>query len=284
MRYRHNGLWNKKHADRIHKPYRAHIYARRRHDVLHACPLCGLEDGAGHMLGGCEHRDIKGLIIERHNDAVRLLAQEIRNSDRFRDAALVMDCKESDRESVLAIGTRVPNWIYEGVPEEHKDRLRPDLVLFEGITADQLRQGCLDTLKTRTTIHVVEIGYGPDTRLLELRQRKLEQHMELIQALRNSGWTVSNPHPILLGAGGSIGITASTFLTHILGLPASRSDGIKRKLIGIAAKRAVQMVGTRRALEYGRGSATCLCCTGNAKGRHTGASVGSKQRGPKKPG
>ena len=40
---------------------------------------CNLEDGAGHILGGCAHRDMKALYIECHNAAGRRIAQEIRN-------------------------------------------------------------------------------------------------------------------------------------------------------------------------------------------------------------
>ena len=43
------------------------------------CPLCNLEDGAGHMLGGCAHRDMRALYIERHNAAGRQIAKNIRN-------------------------------------------------------------------------------------------------------------------------------------------------------------------------------------------------------------
>ena len=40
-----------------------------------SCPLCGLPDSAGHILGECMHKDMKSLAIERHNVAGRMVAQ-----------------------------------------------------------------------------------------------------------------------------------------------------------------------------------------------------------------
>ena len=74
------------------------------------CPLCTLEDGAGHMSGRCAHRDMKALYIERHNAAGRI-AQEICNGAHG-NHVMIGDVGNAEKCQGLEFhGTRIPEWL-----------------------------------------------------------------------------------------------------------------------------------------------------------------------------
>ena len=86
----------------------AHRYGRAQ-DIN--CPFCNLEDGAGHILGGCAHRDMKALYIERHNAAGRRIAQEIR-SGAHGYHVMIGDVGNAEKCQGLEFhGTRIPEWL-----------------------------------------------------------------------------------------------------------------------------------------------------------------------------
>ncbi len=59
--YRSGTLLNQKHAVRLQK------------STSLQCPLCQQADSAFHVLSGCQHTIISGVITERHNVACRLI-------------------------------------------------------------------------------------------------------------------------------------------------------------------------------------------------------------------
>ena len=62
-------------------------------------------------------------------------------------------------------------------------------------------------------MQVVEVGYCSDTRWRDRVAQKREQHEELITALRAAGWTVEEPHVIVLGVTGLKRCPISVLLT-----------------------------------------------------------------------
>ena len=53
------------------------------------------------------------------------------------------------------------------------------------------------------TVHIIEIGYGSDTKWRETYDYKYHQHWRLTQALTNENWKVII-HPIVFGRAGTI--------------------------------------------------------------------------------
>ena len=251
MRYRHGCLWNAKKAAMIDIPYQAARRAQPRcSNPLAACPLCGCEDGGTHMLSECSHPLIKGLVIERHNDVVRLIGKEVRATERFQDAVLLMDCSESDRQECDAQYSRVPDWLLHNTPAEQRQRMRPDILVVEGLSVDDVRGGTVPPrAKQECRIHIIEVGYGADTRLGQKRKEKEKQHEALRRSLVEAGWQVEPPHLILVGHGGGIGKTTSHFIRQTLGRKETASRRIIERIIKNTATRAQQIIGTRRKLE-----------------------------------
>jgi len=63
--YRTGTLFNQKHAVRF------------KMSTSLLCPLCQQADNALHILSGCQHKIISGMINERHNVACRLIMKAI---------------------------------------------------------------------------------------------------------------------------------------------------------------------------------------------------------------
>ena len=66
-------LWNKKLAFMCNMPYLSGEPIAK--DTR--CPLCGDPDSAGHMLGHCQHKELKALYIARHDKAMRKIIKEV---------------------------------------------------------------------------------------------------------------------------------------------------------------------------------------------------------------
>ena len=60
-------LWNKKLAFIRNMPY----FSGQPPAKDMKCPLCGQPDSVGHMLGHCQHKDMAGSYIARHDEAMR---------------------------------------------------------------------------------------------------------------------------------------------------------------------------------------------------------------------
>ena len=72
LKYRFGRLWNKKLAYMMKAPYLPGDAPARDME----CPLCGLDDAAGHILGGCRHKEMSAMYIARHDKAMRKVIQE----------------------------------------------------------------------------------------------------------------------------------------------------------------------------------------------------------------
>lgn len=204
------------------------------------------------MLSECTHPHIKGLVIERHNSVVRLIGREVRASARFQDAVMLMDGNESDRADCNAQYSRVPDWLLQNTPAEQRQRMRPDILIVEGLSIDDVSEGSVPPhAKRDCRIHIIEVGYGADTRLGDKRKIKEQQHETLRKSLTEEGWRVEPPHLILIGHGGCIGKSTTQFVRQTLGCKETITRRIIKRIIKNTAKRAQQIIGTRRKLERG---------------------------------
>ena len=186
------------------------------------CPLCKLDDGAGHILGGCAHRDMKAMYIERHNAAGRFIAQEVRNG-KHGNHVMIGDVGNAEKCMGLDFhSNRLPEWLLSdedcSTADSIRAKLRPDLMLISTTNQTAAR---LDACKKRAQhgrrcgmlstghpdhpvkIMIVEIGYTSETRYDNKLQEKLAQHDRLKQALTSVGFEV-NILPVILGTTGGV--------------------------------------------------------------------------------
>jgi hypothetical protein len=254
MKYRHGSLWNRKIADRMRPHLQRTTTQQARHPglpgVMHPCPICGREDSGGHILGACAHPHLQGQYILRHNKAVQIVAKALRASTALgTEGQLWMDAGHPDA-GIDSIGTRLPPWMLPHLPTDTVAKLRPDILYIQGLPADmRSNPGPLDN-KTGFTIHIVEVGYGPDTRYVDKRKEKEQQHQKLVAELRAAGWAVAEPHIIILGSGATIYKSTTSFLKNTLQLSKAKIRDTIHRLIRHAAQAAYTIVSTRRHLEF----------------------------------
>ena len=79
------------------------------------------------------------------------------------------------------------------------------------------------------TIHLVEVGYGLDTRWKETLEKKKQQHQRLKEALAQAGWTSVGEHVIVLGRAGRVNRSSQTTLEQ-LGLTSAQALKLMHKL------------------------------------------------------
>ena len=207
------------------------------------------------MLGACTHDAISGLRILRHNDAVRCIAKGIRQSElpHIRNALLYMDAGITPDTLIADEGNRVPGFLLPHLDPNIRNKLRPDLLLITMPDSINKQATRMEYMKEQTVIYILEVGFGADTNYEDTLQRKQEQHLQLINLLKEEGWTVVHPTPIILGFGGSIYTSSLSTLTS-LGIQKRIAMDLLSKIQKQAAHRASQLVATRRFLEATMGT------------------------------
>ena len=200
LKARYGLLWNMKLARRYRRPYLQTKHTTLPFSQTDACPLCRQPDSCGHILGGCQHRAMKGLYITRHDEAVRKTVKAIR-AGSLGGSFCIMDAGTMDGVlNVAAHGKRIPNFLLPDIDPDTLKRMRPDILLIEGLPAAATRRDIQTALRNQRnyTIHIVEVGYGPDTRIQDTLTRKQKQHERLKAALSEAQWKVEE-HIIVLG-------------------------------------------------------------------------------------
>ena len=133
-----------------------------------SCPLCLAPlDSAGHLLGECSHRDIKSMHIARHNKAVGLIQDAIA-SGPLGGSYMVMDACGRDATPDTVAATRLPPWLLPTMPARVRDKLRPDILILEGLPlhtgiALTTASPSLSHLQRSCRIHIIEVGYCSDS-------------------------------------------------------------------------------------------------------------------------
>ena len=142
------------------------------------CPLCAHcspnlppRDTPGHCLGSCCHPQLKSSYIARHNRSLCLI-QKTLSACSPTAWYTIMDASSSTRLPPGVASTRLPTWLLPSLPTSSLDKLRPDMLIFHGLSL--ARFSSLSTLlsnhdpttiadlKTSCILHVVELTHTAD--------------------------------------------------------------------------------------------------------------------------
>ena len=221
MKARWGQLWNRK---------LAHRYGMAASD---SCPMCGQADSVGHMLGGCSHPHPQALRIARHDGAVRMLQTAI-SKGNMAGAFTVMDAGTQASLPDGVHGKRLPAWLLPGIADAERVKMRPDLLVAQGLTAADMRELNagelpLEHVKHRIHIHVFELGYCGDTSYASKDEVKRAQHERLVAELRTRGIKV-HYHVVLLGRCGTMQTETRRMLQDVLGMDRGTAETCMQKL------------------------------------------------------
>ena len=98
-------------------------------------------DSGTHILGACTHNLLRGLFIQRHNDAVASVGEAIMEGARGGCLAVLMaDAGWHGKVTGLSDASRIPRQVLPDVLEADLRRMRPDMMLFEKSSEDHLPQ------------------------------------------------------------------------------------------------------------------------------------------------
>ncbi len=246
LRLRYGAFWNAKLAMRFQKPYLGEPSDGN-------CPLCKQPDSGTHTLGACAHRHMKGLYIERHNEAVACVSKAFMEGKKGGClTALMIDAGWHGKVTGIAAFERIPLQVLPSMPDAVLKRMRPDLLLFERLEgAGPLNLDSLEHASERRMckVHVVEVGFCMETAYMTKYQEKHAQHHQLITHLREAGYADVKLHLLIFGStGGMFHLTAQ----HLkqLGISGPPGKTLLESLHFRALKRLEQLVGTRRRLEH----------------------------------
>ena len=155
------------------------------------CPLCGGNDSCGHILGACRHPDMHKQYIIRHNKAVEKITSLLRKGKNG-GCYIVADIGTLENPDPNSDDTRLPTWVLPNTPAEERSKMRPDILIIPTLSREQARSIAAVGSKRRRaldrgqhTVHIVEVGYGPDTNHASKIQEKTAQHQTLAQALED---------------------------------------------------------------------------------------------------
>ena len=235
-----------------------------------SCPLCHAPHcSAGHILGGCAHRTLKCMYINRHNTAVRMLHAAVMAGTK--GSSLICAAMDAGRSDDLPEGvhsTRLHPWLVPDacIPDdpdhptasaaERRAQLRPDLLYISGLPPSAVPRDPTRMIPHRrraaATVYVLEVGYVSDASdaLSAMLQRKREQHSRLCDCLRGAGWRVHSGSAMILPLG-----TAGTVYTtwrdsaRQLGVNATATSALMRALHLHSVDCAAAINRTRLRLE-----------------------------------
>ena len=250
---RFSQLWTSARAASRGLPY-AHISPCRPPG---SCPICPhTSDTTGHILGGCSHPHLKALYISRHNSALRLLHRAVL-AGSLANSVIILDACSRVRLPVGVYGTRLPTWLLPSVPSALLKKLRPDMLVIQGLSpfqapapTDVLSPSALAVLKRRCVIHILELGYCHESLYLTTRAAKQTQHLQLLHLLRRSGWRLA-PVPIHVVIIGTSGVLFSPLLASMrsLGVPPCALPPPLTSLHVASVRFASDIVIARRLIE-----------------------------------
>lgn len=217
-------------------------------------------------MGSCTNPHLKSLYISRHNKALQKIWATLHSYTTRNNTIAIMDATGSTNRPPGIISTRLPLWLLP--PHLQTDpnitqtfiRMRPDLLIIEGLTQQQLpalndtdQATFHSTIKPRCTIHILELTYTFEALYSETLNRKQAQHQTLLQLLSDAGWTVSPAnvscpvHTVILGVSGVIFTMLHDFLDKF-GIPAPKILKLQQDLHVHAVHYATYILHTRKTL------------------------------------
>ena len=169
-------------------------------------------------------------------------------------------CARADLPAGVA-DTRLPAWLLPDVPAEVLSRLRPDMLLVQGMPATApasagfYTPGAQARFRASCTISILEVGYASDSGFQDTLALKQTQHLDLCARLVAAGWTLSlTPsgcpfRVILLGTTGHVFAPALATLLHF-GVSHQHAVALLRRLCTHATLFVLSIVCRRRRLEW----------------------------------
>ena len=179
------------------------------------CPICPYyssspppRDTPGHWLGQCSHPILKSAYIARHNRALCRIQDTISTSAP-QAWLTIMDASPSSKLPPGVTATRLPSWLLPSLPPPDLARLRPDLLIFHGLSiTDYTRLApvlashdptTLAHLRSTCLLYIVELTYTSDEAYNFTLHKKYTQHHLLISLLLRDGWRIASapvPEPL----------------------------------------------------------------------------------------
>ena len=79
---------------------------------------------------------MSAMYIERHNEAVRIVAKVLQKRSKEGGCFMIMDaCKACEADKHSAASTRMLDFLLPSVSEEQRAKLRPDILRVTGLLA-----------------------------------------------------------------------------------------------------------------------------------------------------
>ena len=262
LRYRGGGIFNQKLAVR----YGLSTSLR--------CPVCHKPDSQSHILGGCLHKRLHAQYCKRHNQAGRLIAKALLHSvfgagiiqaDVGRDPHLVPELQHVPRD----VPTPGPDPPAESGPLNDDDDHLSDAGSCASDLTDLGSVGASDTdepspterltrpditLVTRDAkgtinrMYLIEVKFGPDTRLESKIPPAAAKLAHLQEALSQHYKCPITPMVVLVGVGGRIPSSTHATLAHLLS-GSNTLNALLNDLNRLAVSWLHSIVSARRQLE-----------------------------------
>ena len=112
-----------------------------------------------------------------------------------------MDASSSTRLPPGVASTRLPTWLLPSLPPSSLDKLRPDMLIFHGLSLSRFSSistllsthdpTTIAELKASCILHVVELTHTADAAYNDTILSKRAQHHALVAALLADKWTLA---------------------------------------------------------------------------------------------
>jgi hypothetical protein len=206
------------------------------------------------------HKQVKKVIIGRHNKAGQFIMKAIGKGRLGNDVIMADVCSQQNVESLLpgTLTTRIPDWLLPNLDESVKKKLRPDGMLlchreYVGLRYKKFNP-YKDEINKNWPIKIVEIKYTSDTDQGAKVLTACQQHARLLKLLCDDGWKDVQVIPVCLGVSGTITKTVVDNLRELGVVDVNAMDRLLTKLHFHAVDCLHSLVVLRRQLEVEMGS------------------------------
>ena len=142
---------------------------------------------------------VKGLYIARHNEVVATAGKAIMDGVKGGCLAVLMaDAGWHGKITGLSVQSRIRSQVLRDVQESMLRRMRPDMLLIEKNTGDNVLPTLYDLEHPRhrrcCKVHVVEVGFCAEVAYAQKYKEKYEQHCAM-RSVRSSQkcWVFRRP-------------------------------------------------------------------------------------------
>jgi hypothetical protein len=117
------------------------------------------------------------------------------------DSFTIMDATSEQSLPHGVASTRIPAWVLPHTPPEIRNRMRPDLLIFQGLSSSNpliptaadsiacLSPSALTSLQAGVVVHLLELGFTSHD--MDTLCNKEQQHTLLVNHLQTAGWRLS---------------------------------------------------------------------------------------------